>query len=366
MRVLQLISTIGYYGAESVVCGLSRESHRLGHGTVVSTLTRKDRHSGTIVEKAQGAGIPAFDFPCSGRIDFSVLRSLRALIREQRIELIHSHNYKSNIYAYLAALGKKIPLVSTCHNWTVATRSLRIYASIDQSLLRAFDKVIAVSDKVAGQLRLAGLPDSRVSVIANGIEIQEFETARPSVPAPAPGEITIGTACRMVPEKGIPDLLYSFAALLDRFPNIRLIIAGDGPNRQEFETIARKLGISGRVSFLGFQNDMPAIYASMSILEAMAAGKPVIATSVGAVPKVVTENVGVLIEPGSRHALQEALERMLASQPLRVSLGRAGYELVSRQFGVRTMTESYLDLYEDVLHHRGRKQSPQLLPCDTQ
>src|SRR5581483_1042037 len=358
MRILQLISTIRYYGAESVVSGLSRELHAQNHSTVVSTLTRVEKHSDVITEKAARWGIPAFDIACLGRADWHALRTLRRLIRDQEITLIHSHNYKSNLYAYLATYRGKLPLVATCHNWTRSTKSLRMYAALDHFLLRGFDRVVAVSDLVAENLRHSRLPADRISVIPNGIEVRDFEAVPAALHPKEDDQIAIGAVCRLTPEKGVPDLLFVAKALMDRHPRVRLVIAGDGPDRHQFETLAGELGIAAKVKFLGFQSDMPAIYASMdifvlpswnegmpmSVLEAMAAAKPIVASRVGAIPKLVSNEAGILIEPGDRNALQTALEKLIADKDLRLAMGKAGRQSVAATFGIQKMTEAYLQV----------------------
>lgn len=374
MRILQLISTIGYYGAERVVSGLTRELQYQKHDTVVCSLTRVERHSDEITEKATRWGTPAFDIACSGRFDGRALRTLRRLIADERIDLIHSHNYKANVYSYLATRRTRLPLVATCHNWTQATKALRLYATLDRFLLRRFDKVVAVSEVVAKSLLRSRIPEDRIGIVSNGIDVQEFETALAAVPRQK-NLITIGAVCRLTPEKGIADLLHVTRTLLDQHPNIRLIVAGDGPNRGQFENLAAELGVASRVNFLGYRTDMPAVYASMdvfvlpswnegmpmSILEAMAAGKAVIASRVGAVPKVVNENVGVLVDAGDRNALHQALARLILREDLRCTLGKAGHRLVTTTFGLQKMTEAYLQVYQEAFERRLADTSQDLL-----
>ncbi|MBZ5522469.1 MAG: glycosyltransferase family 4 protein [Acidobacteriia bacterium] len=364
MRILQLISTIGYYGAESVVCSLARQLRAQGHESMVCILTRSSRYDDTIVVKCRKEGIPAFVIDCSGRLDWKAIRQLRRLLREHPVDIVHAHNYKSNLYAWLATRGSGIPLAATCHNWTGSTASLRLYASLDRMVLRGFTKIVAVSAPVAEELRRACVADDRISVIRNGIDTEVFRSAVAAFPRESPSQITIGTVCRLVREKGVADLLHAARSLLKTHPDLRFLIAGDGPYRPEFEALAAYLGIAAKVRFLGFQSDMPAVYASMdiftlpsyneglpvSVLEAMAAGKPVVASRAGALPEVINETVGSLIAPGDREALVRSLGRLIDDPALMREQGANASRMVRQRFDAQEMARQYVEVYEDALH----------------
>lgn len=363
MRILQLISTIGFYGAESVVCSLARQLRAQGHETTVCILTRRERYDDTIVAKCRDEGIPAFAVNCSGRLDWKAVRSLRRLISAQEIDLVHAHNYKSNLYAWMATRGTGIPLVATCHNWTGSTASLRFYASLDRIVLRGFARIVAVSPGVREKLREAGIAEQRVSIIRNGIDVEVFRAAKAAYPRETDSQITIGSVCRLVREKGVADLLHAAKSLLKRHRDLRFLIAGDGPDRGEFEALTAYLGITSKVSFLGFQSDMPAFYASIDIftlpsyneglpvsaLEAMAAGHAVVASRVGALPEVIDESCGSLVTAGDREALGRSLENLIDHPELIKEQGANGRLRVGQRFDAREMARQYAEVYESAL-----------------
>jgi len=355
MRVLQLISTIGYYGAENAVFNLAQSLRDKGCHSTVATLTRSDRHSRELYEAAKQAGLPAVDLCCSGRFDYRALKKLLAFVSEHQIEVIHSHNYKSNTYAWIVARIKNLPLFATCHNWTRTDKMLRLYAAVDHFLLRGFDHVAAVSQQVAESLYQAGVHREKVSVVANGVDLRRFETMEIA----ANDHITIGTASRLVPGKGICDLVSVAPDLLREYPETQFLIAGEGPEKQNFEELVRKLGISRNVTFLGFQSDMKKFYGAidifvlpshneglpMTILEAMAGGRTVVATRVGGIPQVVRESTGILYAPGKEQELKVALQRLLRDSKLRGLLAREGRQFIARNHSASMMADQYMQLY---------------------
>lgn len=313
-------------------------------------------------EKALRAGLPAFDISCSGRFDWQALLSLRQLVRENNIDIVHSHNYKSNLYSYLATRGLGIPLIATCHNWTNTTPMLRAYAALDCFVLRKFERVVTVSSAIGARLLQSGVPESRICEISNGIEADHFRCAVPSFPREYKDQVTIGTICRLVPGKGVEDLLHVVPKIIQDYPRVRFLIAGDGPCRRDFEELAARLGIARHLKFLGFRNDIAAIHASMdifvlaslneglpmSVLEAMAAGNPVIATRVGALPQVIDGTVGTLIDPGDREGLLLGLKHLLDDPHLRMTQGENSHRRASQRFGAERMARQYLQVYEEL------------------
>lgn len=362
MRILQVISSIGYYGAENVVANLAQELQAQGAESYVCVITRMEKQDEAIAEAIAAHGIRVFHLPCRGRLDWKVIASMRQLIQQYGFEVIHSHNYKSNLYSYMAARELRIPLVATCHNWSSRTANLRAYALMDFLLLRAFQRVVAVSNNVASKLHCVGIKKNRLVEIANGIDVAAFQYPRPTFPAEG-HEITIGTVCRLVREKGVENLLHASAALLREGHNIRLLVAGDGPDRVLFENRATSLGISSRVCFVGFQQDMPGVYASMDIfvlasrnegmplcvLEAMASGKPIVASRVGNLPELLKDGSGLLVQPAEPGELFGALKRLLQDPNLRLLQGEQGRRKVLESFSCEQMARTYHTIYKDEL-----------------
>ena len=365
MKILQLISSGGMYGAENVVLALARELREMGHSSYVAIFENAHCPRNEVAEEFEAQGIKVIRIPCRGRWDRKTVHSIRSAIKANEIELIHSHGYKADVYGYFAARRLNIPLVATCHLWTGHNLLVRAYDYIDIRILRRFDAVVAVSDAIAEQGRRSGIDPGKIAVIDNGIDISRYQPRASSPRKTVPTEqLTIGTVGRLVPQKGITYFLQAAAEILKEFPEARFSIVGDGPDRQPLEQYARQLGICDSVLFLGSRSDMPEVYASMDIfvlastneglpmvlLEALASGKAVVATDVGAVSKVIIPGqTGLLVAPADARGLSQAVLSLVRNPALRHDLATSGASLVSDHFSCGAMARKYKGVYEHLV-----------------
>jgi glycosyltransferase involved in cell wall biosynthesis len=178
------------------------------------------------------------------------------------------------------------------------------------------------------------------------------------------GSKVVGMVARLDLQKGFEYLLRAARELCATFPELKVVIVGEGPDRNEIENMIQRLGLQSTVVLAGQHSDMPGIYAAMdvfvlpslneglpmTILEAMAASKPVIATRVGAIPKVIQDGeTGLLVDPGDTDGLRNALARLLADSDLCCCIGAAGHDWVSRNYTSEAMALKYRQMYDDVL-----------------
>jgi glycosyltransferase involved in cell wall biosynthesis len=363
MTVLQLISSEGCYGAENMLLTLSGALGRVGHRPIVALFEDGRRAHLEIAEQANRRGLPVEVVHCKGRWDADVPGRIRELMKHYQADVLHTHGYKADVYGYVASWQLASGLVSTCHNWPDRRPIMRAYAALDRIVLRVFDRVAAVSDNVANIL---GRWHVNAITLPNGIELERFENSEPVLRAemPAGCDRLVGFVGRLVPGKGGALLLEASRQVLADRPNTAFVFVGDGPCREEWERKATALGIGNRVFFTGARSDIPGVYASldvmvlpsleealpMCVLEAMAAGCPVIATRVGSVPEVVIpDHTGVLIEPGDVSALGSAIADLLANQEKASGLARQGREHVVQRFSAHAMATAYLELYTQAL-----------------
>lgn len=369
MRVLQLISTSGLYGAESVVISLMKELAALECPGALATLRNPAPGSGDLARHARQLGFEVFEVECSGRFDWRTVVRLRA-IAGGGFGVIHSHGYKANLYSRLAIRGAGALRVATAHNWPTRSLKMRAYAALDKFALRSFDRVATVSDAVYRELRRSGVPLEKLVLIENGIDTAAFrggeDTAR-IVPGLRGGAV-IGYVGRLAAEKGLDVLLRAMRTVVERVPDAQLIMAGDGPERATLEALTHSQGLDANVHFLGVRRDMPKLYRvmdvlvlpsrdegmPMTILEALAAGTAVVATAVGQIPRVIRDReTGLLVPADSDRRLADAIVELLKSAPLRTMLAAQGRRLVEEQFTVRLMAQKYIDLYERAAAGRG-------------
>jgi glycosyltransferase involved in cell wall biosynthesis len=369
LTILSLISSEGYYGAENMLVALARGLLELGCRCIVGVLRDSRFHHSEVVEHAARQGLAVEVVPCSGKWDWDAVVAIRKLLLQHGVDLLHTHGYKSDFYAYAATWPNRVALLATSHNWPSKLWTMRAYAALDRLILRRFDKVIVVSDVVLGILRRSGVRADKISTIFNGVDIERFRTATPGlrnerIPS---DHALVGFVGRLVPDKGGEFLLRAAKSVLDIHPKTTFVLVGEGPSRGDWESLAVELGINSHVVFAGVRDDMPEVYASMDIvvlpsliesmpmclLEAMAAGKPVIATRTGMIPKlVISEQTGLLVDAGRAHELSASMIRLLRDQELSCRLGESGRSHVSQKFSAQSMAKSYLTHYGQVLASR--------------
>jgi glycosyltransferase involved in cell wall biosynthesis len=300
---------------------------------------------------------------CKGRADWRAVRQIEQYIQEDGIDLVHTHGYKADLYGFLAAWRAGKPVVATCHNWVGGTAALGVYNYLDRMALKKFSALAAVSDGVAGRLLASGAPQEKIRTIANGIDVRAFERGEGDA-VRADGGKVVGMVARLDLQKGFEHLLRAIRELVQKSHEVKVVIAGDGPDRASIEAMIQEFGLQANVILAGQQSDMPAFYAAMDIfvlpslneglpmtvLEAMAASRPVVATRVGAIPTVIKDGEnGLLVNPGDSEGLRDAIGRLLSDPELCRRLGERGYEWVSRNHTAEAMALKYRQLYDEVL-----------------
>lgn len=371
LKVLHLISSSGFYGAERVALELAKGLRRRGGRPVIGILVSDPGISRDMVREAESGGVETRVFHCDARFSLRVMRELRGWIREREIDLVHSHGYKSNFYA-LGTTRRKLPLVATNHNWLKHHWRLVAYSLIDKWLIRYFDAIIAVSGLIRDEMIAAGIPGDKISVIDNGVDVEDI--ARQVHPSSA-GKMTsecgstkiVGAIGSLKEEKGFRFLLEAAFHVTAGVGDVKFLIVGDGPLREELERMASSRAAEGSIVFTGYRNDVYSLLGTfdlfvlpslkeglpMVLLEAMAAGIPVIATRVGAVPRVISDGVnGLLISPGDIDELRKAIERVLGDSSLAASMATRGLATVQDHYSSESMFSRYHEVYLDVLRRR--------------
>ena len=364
VNVLQLISSGGYYGAENMLLNLCASQEQAGCRNSLLLFYNVHVPNVEFYERARGRGLSVRMVHCKARADWRAVRQIEEYIREDEIDLVHTHGYKADLYGYLAAwrLGK--PVVATCHNWVGGTAALGIYNRLDRMVLKKFNALAAVSDTVTERLRDLGVAAEKIKTIANGIDVQAFERARPLAVVQGESGPTIGIVARLDLQKGFEYLLRAVIDLRKTFGGLNLVIVGEGPDRPKIERMIERFGLQANVFLAGQQTDMPGAYAAMdifvlpslneglpmTILEAMAACKPVVATRVGAVPRVIKhgEN-GLLVDPGDSNGLRDAVATLLSDPERCRRMGVQAHEWVKRNFTSQGMALKYREMYDEVL-----------------
>jgi glycosyltransferase involved in cell wall biosynthesis len=366
MTIFQLISSEGFYGAESMLVALAESLARSGANLILGVFQDSRNPHTEVADFAVRRGLTVKIIPCAGRWSWKAVREIGNILEEYQVDILHAHGYKADLYGYAAAWSRRVALVSTCHNWPSRRVNMRVYAALDRFILKGFDAVATPSPTVAKTLAQSGMAPTRLKWIANGVDMSRFHGASPTLRVDmncgrAP---LVGFVGRLVPGKGGANLLRAARRVLAVYPDARFVLVGDGPCRSEWEAMASNLGIGDKVTFTGTRDDMPGVYASldllvlpsfdealpMCLLEAMSAAKPVIATNVGGVPRlVIPGRTGLLVEPGDTAGIAAAILSLLKDPPFARQLGAGGFHHVAAQFSSDVVAKTYLGVYEGAL-----------------
>jgi glycosyltransferase involved in cell wall biosynthesis len=363
MKILHMISSGGMYGAEAVILNVSRTMNEGPHRSMLGVFSNSSNPNLQLHENATKEGIESYPIPCDGQIDRKAIKNIRELVQRTGADVVHAHGYKADIYAFFALRASGVSLVSTCHTWYDNDRKVFFYGAVDRLILRGYSRVVAVSEDVRQRLVKSGVKANQVSIIRNGIDLRPFDRASAAVKDALgwSGCPLVGLVGRLAVEKGVDIFLDTAARVIAHCPDTKFVIAGDGPDRAELDTLIDKLGIRDQVRMLGRCDDMPALYASLdimvsasrreglpiAILEGMASRLPLVATAVGEVPTVIRDDrTGVLVPAADPELLAAAIIELLGDPAKRERLGSAARQLVEDEFSAERMTDDYLRVYE--------------------
>ena len=356
MRIVQYITPSQIGGAEVHVTALSDRLRARRHEvTVVCPRGRP------LVGVLAARGLRVKDPRTLGKLDPAMLLRLVAWLRRERVQIIHTHLSTASLLGSLAARIAGIPAVATVHG--LNTRTCFNWAHA----------IIAVSNAVKQHLVAQGMAPDRITVVHNGVDLRVASRPDegPSVrekwglPAGARALITVG---RLTPTKGHRDLLEAVSQLVrdPRWRDLRLLVVGTGELLPHLKREAQRRRLAERVIFVGFQRDvlpflqaaqvfvLPSIQEglSLSALEAMALGKPVVACRVGGTPEVVVDGrTGLLVSPGRPEELAAALEALLADPDRARAMGEAGRQRVRQAFDFEQMVSKIEAVYRRLIAH---------------
>lgn len=372
MKILQFISTLGFYGAENVLLELSKGLRYLNHDIFIGALINNEIGSRDLIKAGSDNGFESVPFCSEGKLNVHNILLLRDFLISHQIEIIHSHNYKSNFYALIASIGLPILCFSTCHNWPGKSFRMQAYKVLDMLQLRTFNKVIAVSDAVEKQLHTWGIPKNKVIIVHNGIDVKRFSPQRNvhslrEQLGIMKGEIVVGTVSRLTEEKGHINIIKAAKKILVKQPYTKFLIVGDGPLMNDIKKEASGLPFI----FSGARNDVEVYYHAMDIfilpslneglpmalLEAMCSGLPVVASNVGDIDKVIIDpKMGILIDPGGSDQLADQLIGLLENEEMREKIGLAATQRILNNFSSKMMAEKYDFLYCEAKNMKYRSQ----------
>lgn len=366
MEIVHFVENLDRGGLERTVVDLIASQREAGHQCRVICLFKL----GLLARELLASGVRVDACGKQPGLDLRALRRARELLRQSPDAVIHTHNAMAHYYAVIASLGLPVKCrINTRHGMGGRSRSGRQEWLYRQSM-RFTDYAVAVCEAARERFAEEGVhPRHGLLAVPNGIRLERFRSADPDARRTLAAELgwpagsrIIGTVGRLQPVKDHALLLRAFAKVRVQVPEAVLAIIGDGPLREALEAQATQAGLADAVRFLGDRHDVPRLLMGMEVfalssssegysialLEACAAGLPIVATDVGGNREIVREGVnGRLVPSGDAAALATALIALLRGGDRAATMGRAGQAWAQAEASFRTMAERYHGLYED-------------------
>ncbi len=372
MRVLHLLESGGLYGAERVVLNLSAAMRAAGaFEPVIGCIVQHDDEPSALYDEARRQGFAAEKVRLR---NFGLATDVPREARRWRrlgIGLVHSHGYKATVFGSLVRGLWAVPMTATCHLWFIGPRTprkMRAMVAAEMRLYRRFRTVVGVSAEIRDVLLRAGVAADRVQVIPNGIPL-DGPVLGAGARARLRGQLGASTdaflvlnAGRLTGQKDQLSLVRAVGGAPVGGRTIRCVVAGGGDLRELLQGEIDENRWSERVSLLGFRDDVPELLRAvdafalpsldegmpMILLEAAAAGLPIVTTPVGDIPTLLADGRnGLLVPPGDVAALRAALLRLRDEPGLAERLGRAARDEVRREHSSEAMYARYAEVYRE-------------------
>ncbi len=371
-RVLMFIQSLELGGSETQCVEVARQLARNGYSVTVGCL----RAGGPLRTRLQEAGLECVEFPVRGSLlrPNAIIQMLKLVIFiwRRKFSVVHTNDLYSNLFAVPAAWLARVPVIIS------SRRDLARwwwYTPVRRKILRKVQElsthILVNSEAVRRDVMTRdGFGADKIFVVYNGIDAEKYSRGTVNREQLLPGtsskdKLIIMVANMQIGLKGHSDLIETARTVLGEHPEVRFLLAGDGEMRAFFEDQVRAAGVDHAFIFLGHRTDVPALLSCCdvgvlasraeglpnAVLEYLAAGLPVVATSVGGVPEIIENEVsGLLVPPENPPALSAAILRVLNDDKLRERLGKAGRERVVADFNFAELIRNLKHLYEGRPH----------------
>ena len=375
MNIVHLTASTFFGGPERQILGLCRALAD-GDRTTILSFAEGGRCRAFLTESRR-QGVDAVEVENDTPRFRAAISDLASCLERRKADVLLCHGYKANVLGRPAARRVGLPAVAVSRGWTGESWRVRLYESIDRFHLRWMDRVVCVSEAQAVKARRAGASPGRVRVIYNAVDPERFFDLDALCRAellrcfPTTPRRIVGAAGRLSPEKGFDVLVRAAGRVVRRDPSVGFIVFGDGACRTRLRRQIQAGGLTDRFVLAGFRSDLdrflpnfdllalPSFTEGMPnvVLEAFAAGVPVVSTAVGGAPEVVEDGVsGFLVPAGDAAALADRISAALETEERLRDMGMHGRERVHDQFTFAVQARAYRRLFEEL--KGGRAASP--------
>jgi glycosyltransferase involved in cell wall biosynthesis len=373
MKIFHIIDSGGLYGAEIVLLNLVEEQKQIGLEPTIASIGEKGTAEKPFETEAIKRGVDVVKFRMHPGPNFLGMLQVLRYARAERFDILHSHGYKGNVaFGFIPRRMRKLPLISTLHGYT-STAGLsknRIYEWLDLKSMKHIDAVVLVNRGMLSSPGISRTKNIDYYVVNNGIPISDIKFNN-SINRQPDKEIVdfcshgfiIGSIGRLSPEKGHSHILSALEILVKKGIDGKVVLIGEGRERGSIERKAIESGLRERVLMPGYRSDardyltyfhafvLPSLTEGLpvTLLEAMQAGIPIIATNVGGIPDVLDNgSCGLLVEPCKADLIAEALSTIIHNGSDVRQMADRAYQRVKNSYSARAMAEEYSNIYEKI------------------
>jgi glycosyltransferase involved in cell wall biosynthesis len=332
-------------------------------------LRQGEAQDSPFVREAKRVGMPVHFITGVHQYDPRMIFQVNELVKTQRIDIVHTHEVKSDVIAYLASRLQPVPIMTTLHGWIANNLKGKVFIALDKRIARHFDRVIAVSRQIEQELLKAGVPQNKICLLHNAIVVENYRrqgmrgVLQKVVGRPVENPV-IASVGRLSPEKGHADLVDAIALVKKSGHKVSLVLIGDGPERQSLLRQIEKHGLQNCVHLPGYVQAPQRLLEEVDLmvlpshteglpnaaLEALLMEVPVLATRVGGTPEVITDGeTGRLVEAHSPQELAEGIFEFLVSPEKWRRMAKRGKERVMTHFDFRARTRKLETIYQELL-----------------
>jgi glycosyltransferase involved in cell wall biosynthesis len=369
IKIVHIMVTSAFSGPDATVFSLFKKLDPEKYQQYLIFLSGPKTVNHLLVERSRKIGIESVLFHIRGKLNLWTLWKIISFIRRHRINILHSHNYKTDILTYLATRFYSAHCVTTLHGFTERNWRLKLYKWLDLKILKYYDRIKVVSRPLLELVLQRGIPQQKVSYIPNAIDLdlmvyqKENQIALRHEFGIKKRDTLVGMIGRLDGEKNPGLLLDALPNLIESFPYLKCFFIGEGELREKLILQADKDGLASVAFFPGYREDARVFISLLDLviipswtegipkilLESMAFKKPVVATAVGGIPDIIVDGEnGFLVPPGDIDALIGRVKMLLFDPELRRLFGDAGRLLMVAEYSDRRMVAQMDEFYEKI------------------
>jgi len=366
-RIIQLRASNFYGGPERQLHFHARLAQNSDFRITVCSFT-ENREIPGFVKVIEKDNIPTHTFSVQSAYDFSAVSNLKKYLKDNDIQILCTHDYRTHMIGCLATLGTKTKWIAFSRGWTSENLKIKAFCTLDKVIIRFADRIVAVSEEQKRKLVSLLIPAKKIAVAHNAIDPNFFSRVektdlRAKFNLPQDSIICLAGG-RFSAEKGQKVLVKAASIALTKNPRLRFLLFGDGPDLPVIRNLINNLGLENKAICPGFEKDLlsclrgsdilvnPSLSEGLPniVLEAMAFKIPVVATAVGGVPELIEDGLnGFLAPPKNSINLTEKILKLAEDETLRHKFAQAGYDTIIQKFSFDRQSEKLYSVYRSVL-----------------